>query len=402
MNRKNVKGLIIALAVGLTIALGLAEPAAAAGQPIIRWPSAAGAHYPAEPEKLLSTLQELYARADAPELSSHLAAVIASPSPYGLAGAISAHAFKNLKPGQYERVIVIAPSHGISFENCSIPAVDVYLTPLGPVPLDAPALRYILFSPLFQAHQVRYDNKKVEERVHEYEYAIEALLPYLQERLQEFKLVPILVGDLRDPQGRVSENTISAIADVIRPIINKRTLVVVSSNFTHYGAVYGHQPADENALDAIARLDRRAFEALLALDLTAFRTYLEETNNIIDGRECIQIMLNLLPPGTQSRILAYETSAALTGQTAQSVSYAAFTFHDPSQPMLPARPDKVRPLVLRRPERIVSPPETSTAAESPPAQPENVPIPKVSAPSGGLGESPVHIEQAPLPYPQKK
>ncbi len=361
-------------------------------QPLIRWPAVAGANYPAEPEQLLSSVRGYFNGADAPETSSRLLGVIASPAPYGLAGPVTAHAFKSLQPGQYERVIILAPGHGPMFENCSIPAVDVFLTPLGPVALDAPAIRYILYSPLLHAHQLRYQGGKVRDRIHEYEFSIESLLPYLQERLLEFKLVPILVGDLRDPQGKVSENTIAAIADAIRPIINERTLIVVGSSFTHYGNEYSNTPFAEDVIENIALLDRQAFEAILDLDVRAFRDYLEESRNVIDGKDCIQILLKLLPEQAQARILAYETSAALTGETTRSVSYAAFCFHDPSLPVLAARPDQVRPLVLRKPETIVSPPapETETASsEEASGRPSS-------------GEHPPALEQHPLPYPASK
>ncbi len=353
----------------LALAVCMTLPLVVAAQPqpaLVRWPAVAGINYPAEPEVLLSTVQELFNGADVPEVSTRLTAVIASPAPYHLAGAVSAHAFKSLQPGQYERVIIIAPGHGPMFENCSIPAVDVFLTPLGPVGLDAAAIRYILYSPLFNAHQLRYDGGRSQERIHEYEFAIESLLPFLQERLQEFQLVPILVGDLRDPQGHVRESTIAAIAEGIKPIINERTLLVVSSNFTRYGADFGHVPFAENIIENVSRLDRQAFEQILARDLRGFRNYLSETRNPIDGRYCIQILLRLLPPTARARILAYETSSAITNDTNRSVSYAAFTFHDTAQQALSAQPEKVRPLVLRRPERVVTPPEEALPPEAVP------------------------------------
>ncbi|MCK5862583.1 MAG: AmmeMemoRadiSam system protein B [Candidatus Hydrogenedentes bacterium] len=323
---------------------------------IIRWPAVAEGNYPAEPEKLLSTVKGYFEEAQVPEVSSRLSAVIAAPAPYQFAGAISAHAFKSLQPGQYERIIIIAPGHGVSFENCSIPAVDTFITPLGPVALDASAIHYILYSPIMQSHQIDYDANSNIKHIHEFEFAIETLLPFLQERLQEFKLVPILVGELTDSEGIVRENTIAAIADTIRPIINERTLVVVSSSFTQYGAAYNNVPFTDNIAENIARLDRLAFEPLLKLDLHGFRSYLNETDNMIDGKYCIQILMKLLPPNARARILAYETSAAVTNDDQDSVSYAAFTFHDPSKPALSAQPDKVRPLVLRRPRQMVKPP----------------------------------------------
>ncbi|HOH29524.1 MAG TPA: AmmeMemoRadiSam system protein B [Candidatus Hydrogenedentes bacterium] len=335
----------------LTLA-AMAQPAfgAEASVPVLRWPAVAGINYPAEPEQLLSTVRDLYRQADVPEVPFRLAAVVASAAPYKLAGGVSAHAFKSLQPGQYERVIVIAPGHGPMFENCSIPAVDLFLTPLGPVSLDAAAVRSLLFSPLFHSHQVNYRLKKPGERIHEYEFSIESMLPYLQERLLEFQLVPILVGDLRNPEGEVNKNSVKAIAETIQSVINERTLVVVATSFTHYGADYGEVVFKENLEENIARLDRLAFESLLALDIDGFRAYLKETSNFIDGKDCLQLLLCLLPANAQARLLAYDTSMAKTGEKDRSVSYAAMVFHDSAKPALSPQLDKVRPLVLRRPE----------------------------------------------------
>lgn len=349
-------------------------PANAWGQ-LIRWPAVAGINYPAEPEKLLSTIRGFMEKADVPEVPSRLVAVIASAAPYPLAGQVSANAFKSLQPGQYERVVVIAPGHGPMFENCSLPAVDIFMTPLGPVPVDAAAVRYLLYSPLFHAHQLRYAKGKPEERIHEYEFAIESMLPYLQERLQEFQLVPILVGDLRDPQGNVNKNTVKAIAETIQSIVNERTLIVVATSFTHYGAEYSPLKFKENLEENIARLDRQAFEPILALNLDGFRSYLRESHNVIDGKDCLQILFCLLPEGTQSRILDYDTSMTKTKDPKRSVSYAAFVFHDPSKPALTAQPDKVRPLILRRPETSASNTEgegaeTTPESATPPLEPE--------------------------------
>jgi MEMO1 family protein len=369
----NTKMLLTFILSGIIVLLGMAAVATETQKTIIRWPAVAGITYPAEPDELLAAVKKYYEAAEVPEVPSHLCAVIASPAPYPLAGPISAHAFKSLQPGQYDRVIIIAPGHGPAFENCSIPAVDAFITPLGPVALDEEAVRYILYKPVFQAHQVNYEGGRHLTRVHEFEFAIEAMLPYLQERLQDFKIVPILVGDLRDPEGIVRESALAGIAEIIQSIINERTLVVVSTNFTQYGEEYDNVPFKDNVIENVARLDRMAFEHLLNLDVKGFRAYLEESKNVIDGKYCIQILMKLLPPGAQPRILAYETSASLNNNTTSSVSYGAFTFHDPAQPALSAQPDKVRPLVLRRPEKIVSPP---TEGESKPE-----PAPEVKAPA---------------------
>lgn len=357
-----MKKISLFLSLSITVLVACtAYGAPAAKSPTIRWPAVAGANYASEPEMLLASLVNFRVQAEVPQVDNKLVAVIASPAPYGLAGPTTAHSFKSLQAGQYERVVILAPGHGPSFENCSVPAVDVFMTPLGPVPLDGHAIRTLMYSPLFQLHQIRYDGVKPHERIHEYEFAIESLLPYLQERLHEFKVVPILVGDLKDPKGNTTENTMAAFANAIKPIINERTLIVVASSFTHYGDDYKNKPFTEEIEQNIARLDRYAFEQILGLNLTGFRSYLKGSKNVIDGQDCIQILLQLLPPHTQARLLAYTTSGTVNGLWANSVSYASFVFHDLDAPALSARPDQVRPLVLRKPEKTAETAQTKPA-----------------------------------------
>lgn len=313
----------------------------------VRMPSAAGSHYPEDPGKLMEVLKSYFEAADAPEVPFFLAGCIASPAPYGLAGAVTAHAFKNLQPGQYDRVIILSPSHVADLENCSIPEVDAYATPLGPVPLDTDAVRRLLFSPLFTSRSLRYGKTAQRRQIHEYEYGDEALLPYLQERLLEFKLVPIIVGKLNDATGKFNPGTVDGIVDALRPLLDGRTLVVVSSSFTHFGNDFSNRPFNSDIVEGIEHLDRQAFELLLSWDQDGFGRYLEKTGNVIDGKRCIQILMRLLPARCQPRILAYEISGVKTGDLNRSISFAAFTFHDPARPPAEARPEMVRPLPVR-------------------------------------------------------
>lgn len=356
----------IAVLVSVALLAGVC-PAEAQHRIRVRMPSAAGSHYPDDPDVLLNTLKGFFDAADTPAVPDFLAGCIVSPAPYGLAGPVTAHAFKSLQPGQYDRVIILTPSHTAQIENCSIAAVDAYVTPLGPVPLDAEAVRKLLFSPLFTSRSLQYRKVAQREQVHEYEYGDETLLPYLQERLLEFKIVPIVVGKLTDATDKFNPGAVEGIVDALKPLIDGRTLVVASSSFTHFGNDFSNRPFNDNIIEGIERLDRQAFELVLARDMDGFERYLTKTKNVIDGARCIQILMRLLPARCQSRILAYEVSGAKTGDLNRSISFAAFTFHDPARPAAEARPDKVRPLPVQP-----KPPAQKEAGSAAPA-PESTP-----------------------------
>ncbi|HNR31560.1 MAG TPA: AmmeMemoRadiSam system protein B [Candidatus Hydrogenedentes bacterium] len=301
----------------------------------VRPPVNAGTYYPADAAKLREVIRGYFEKAGVEPMNARLVACIAPHSAFGFSGAVAAHAFKELRPGQYDRVIVIAPSNFATFPGCSVPAVEGFATPLGVTPLAGPAIRQLCLSPQVTLRTLRYDEVAQRSQVHEKEHAIEVLLPLLQERLGYFELVPILVGDLSRPGGEFDVHVLDAVAEAIRGIVTERTLIVASSNFTQYGEEFQYVPFRENIVERIKALDDTAFSRILARDAEAFRAYLRETRNPIGGQNAILLLLRLLPKNAFGRVVAYDTSGRMTGMPARSVSYAAIDFHDLTQAPLP-------------------------------------------------------------------
>ena len=317
----------------LMLVLLCVATAARAEGPTIRPPVAAGSFYPLEPELLRTTLQQLYAGVPTPSPEGRLAAVIVPHSGYEFAGSVAAHAFRELQPGQYDRVIILAPSHFSSFEGLSIPAADAFVTPLGVVPIDRDAVDRVIYSALIDVRALHYNKNSDHKPLHENEYSIEVLLPYLQERLVQFQIVPIMVGTLNDAQGRFNANSVSAVAESLKEIVDDRTLIVVSSDFTHFGNDFSFRPFNTNIPEAIQGLDTKAFELIVARNLDEYRNYMKVTKNTICGNLAIQIMMELLPRHTKGKLLAYDMSLRHTQNVDRSVSYAALSFHEPGKPV---------------------------------------------------------------------
>lgn len=356
--------------------------AGAAERAAIRPAVAAGSFYPAQPRALYDKLQELYAGVESNPPDARLTGIIAPVSGYDYAGPVAAAAFKELKEGQYERVIILAGSHFATFEGCSIAGVDAYNTPLGIVPLDSRAVGRLSYSPLISIRSLRYGHVQGRVQLHEREYAIEVLLPFLQERLRFFRVVPILVGQLDDAKGNPDEQTVEAVADAIKDIIDDKTLLVVGTDFTHFGNDFSFRPFRDNIPESIERLDRQAFEHLVKHDYRGFTKYLETTENTICGKEALRLFLKLIPRYTMGLVDAYRQSAEVTGNQERSVSYAALHFYDPRKPPAPTRAVDGKGLVFIKP------------GERQPAQPPPSPAPEPSeqesaggAPEPGPGEA---------------
>jgi hypothetical protein len=132
------------------------------------------------------------------------------------------------------------------------------------------------------------------------------------------------------------------------------TLIVVSSDFTHYGASYKYCPFTENVQPQIEQLDREAFSLLCARNAPGFKTYIAEKRSTICGKDALTLFLHVLPRTARGQVLAYDQSANKTKDLTCSVSFAALAFYDTgnapksgSSPEQSSAPSKRAAKVLR-------------------------------------------------------
>ena len=126
--------------------------------------------------------------------------------------------------------------------------------------------------------------------------------------------------DARDPRA------LAVAGEKIRSLVDGETVVVVSSDFTHYGTGFDYVPFRVDIPEKIRALDMRPVERIVGLDRGGFDAYVTETGATICGRAVIDVLLGVLPTRTTGRLLAYDTSGRMTGDWRHSVSYAAIGF----------------------------------------------------------------------------
>ena len=273
-------------------------------------PSAlAGSWYPEDPDELRRMVDDFLAAVNAPDLYGELRALIAPHAGYRFSGYAAAAAFKCIGDQEFARVVILAPTHNVPLRGCSVPAYSAYRTPLGDVPLDAAACAAL------RRHSLISDQR----RAHRSEHSIEIELPFLQRMLEQFSIVPVLVGHLE-------EDEIEGLAAALRPLLDESTLLVVSSDFTHYGARFGYQPFTSDVENQLRNLDFGAFSAILSGEARQFLDYRRRTGITACGALPIAILLAAVGDRTQSMLLSYYTSAQITGDSSESVSYGAFCF----------------------------------------------------------------------------
>lgn len=310
--------------------------------PTTRKSALAGTWYSANPRDLARAIDGHLAQAPAlGEIAARPPVAFITPhAGHQWSGDAAAHLYKLLAGAAgetIERVLLIGPSHYQGFTGVSVCPVEAYETPLGSVPVDTDLCEQLLTQPGFQA--------LVE--AHSREHCLEIQLPFLQRVLDhEFKIVPLLVSRITPAQAR-------EIASALAPHIDAGTLVIISSDFTHYGRRFGYLPFDENPDENLRRLDLGAIEPILACDPTRLFAYHEETEISVCGIRAIGILLELLgdprlrtlwgdaPP--EGRVLEYYRSADRIGDFDGSVSYAAIAFFRAGD----LRPGEALPPMLR-------------------------------------------------------
>jgi len=275
----------------------------------------AGTWYPADPRELRELVEQLLGRArqeDRDEDRTACAFVVPHAG-YRYSGRTAAAAYAQVPPGRWRRAVVIAPSHFAAFAGAAVFSGDGFETPLGVVAVDEAAAE-LAELPYFESSTGPYER----------EHSLEIQLPFLQIVDPALTVVPVLVGVAED--GAVLDR----VAEGLRTVVDDDTLVIVSSDFTHYGAHFDYLPfpadAPEDVAAELRRLDLGAIEPIRRGDVEGFARYLRATGITICGRGPISAFLRMEAGTLVGELCRYATSLDVTGDYEHSVSYAAIAF----------------------------------------------------------------------------
>lgn len=285
------------LFIAFTIFLVLAAAAAAATSSDCREPVWAGGFYPADSAALTADLAKLCSQARQDPFSKPagqtLHALILPHAGYIYSGPTAAHSALVLDRNQFTKVILLGPDHRVGFKNGAISAVDSYRTPLGLIPFHADARQLLQQKELFRAVTGAVDA----------EHSLEVILPFLQYLLGTFELVPIVLGPGQP----------AAIAAALDPLLTPETLVVVSSDLSHY------LPYDL----AVAK-DRQTINHILNLEGQS----LAASDNSACGLAPLEVLIDLAGRHSWKPVLIhYANSGDTAGSRDKVVGYAAIAFY---------------------------------------------------------------------------
>ena len=208
---------------------------------VIREPAVAGSFYPGDAVQLGRTVEFLLDEVRdtggaAPK------ALIVPHAGYIYSGPVAATAYARLRPHKdlYEKVVLLGPCHRVPVTGLALSGADCFRTPLGDVPLDKETIAGI-----------RSPDVQVFDRTHAFEHSLEVHLPFLQQVLGSFSLVPIVVGHASAEQ----------VADTLDELWGgAETLIVISSDLSHYLGYDEARRIDGQTRDAIEGFDLRAID----------------------------------------------------------------------------------------------------------------------------------------------
>ena len=267
-----------------------------------------GRWYPADAETLRKQIEGFFEKAQVQPIKNVIGFILPHAG-YQFSGQTAAFGLKTADR-QYKRVVIIGPSHRVPMEDVlSVPRVTHYGTPLGEIPLDSEFIDKLLKYSIFQNVP----------HVHEYEHSVQIELPLLQYMQQDFELVPIVAG-------ACSFEKISKAGKILRSLVDEQTLIIASSDFTHFGPNYGYVPFTEDIPEQIRKLDIGAYEYISQLDSKGFLEYKARTGATICGYVPIAILLSMLGEAAEAKLIHYTTSGELTGDFTNSVSYLSVAF----------------------------------------------------------------------------
>jgi MEMO1 family protein len=293
----------VLLALGLIVGTPWAVSAEPAGGEGIRSSILQGTWYPADAASLRRVIQGCLSTAKVPSWEGGVQALVVPHAGYRYSGPVAAYAYRMLRGQGVERVVLIGPSHQWAFRGVSVSDHDAYETPLGRVPVDREAARR-----LRETHEAI----GFVPQAHAREHSLEIQIPFLQCVLDEFTIVPVIMG-------RQDRRTCMLLASGLERILQDgvQTLLVASTDLSHYHSTRSARTLDETFIGFVRDQDPDG----LLQSLSAGRC------EACGGGPTAAVMHAVSArKNGEWRILRYATSGDVTGELDRVVGYLAAAF----------------------------------------------------------------------------
>ncbi|MDD3679798.1 MAG: AmmeMemoRadiSam system protein B [Candidatus Shapirobacteria bacterium] len=275
----------------------------------IRLAAAAGQFYPNCPKEIRSQVERLVDQPNVVLAGQPPQIILVPHAGWSYSGAVAGQAFGLIKAANFDTVILLGSAHRVLTNKIVIDGHDFWQTPLGQTPVAGN----------LTAELVDDDVIAVDRLVHQDDHVLEVELPFLQTVLTNFRILPILIG-------QVDDQSLLVLAKKIRPILanNPKALLVISSDLSHYPDQTTANKADTQILAAIASGDKEKFDQTLAILVDQYPA----VDTFACGADPIRVGLLIADQIglREAKILIRSDSGTVSNQVEQVVGYGAVAF----------------------------------------------------------------------------
>lgn len=289
-------------------------PGCPSTQSVVKHAHLDDAWYPHTSEPVLrSTIVNLEKQArtqfDFSAIPANIRMLIVPHAGYRYSGTVAIAAYRLLSGTQYDRVFILAPSHHHTFAGIALPHFNQYQTILGSLSVDRHAQEVLSKTAVFS----------VKADAFEPEHAIEVQLPLLQYFTRTNTIVPLIIGQLNDQQRAQAAKTLA-------PLVTDKTLIIVSSDFAHYGQRFGYVPFTNQVDDRLRQVNGQAIQLIEQHNAAGLQKFVADTGITICGTQSILLALEICNQNglknAWTQLVAYDASNHDDGPT-ERVSYAS-------------------------------------------------------------------------------
>jgi len=210
-----------------------------------------GTFYPAEPDKLEKKIKGFLQKVKPVNIPSRIIGLIAPHAGFEYSGLTAAAAYRQIQDKDYNKVILLAPSHTEIFDGISIYNGEYYETPFGLIKVDQELAKAICA----KSSSINLSNAGHNTSGNRAEHSLEVHLPFLQKALKnEFEIVPMVFHDF---SWKNCKTLGDAVADVLEG--GDKALIVASSDLYHGYSYEDCVSQDDKTIKAIEVFDPENF-----------------------------------------------------------------------------------------------------------------------------------------------
>lgn len=271
---------------------------------MIRKPVVAGTFYPIDSGRLVKTIDKFLASASVFPSGNTVKILILPHAAYDFSGQVQAWGYKQLIGKDYRKIILLGTSHHVWFDKIAIWSQGQWQTPLASIPVSQSSLKLASAEVIAQNLEV-----------HMTEHCLEVQLPFLQKTLRAFEIIPLLIC-------QADNIMLKKLVNLISPFLDSQTLLVISSDLSHYPTYQVANQIDKQTINTILDLDVEKFEEQVSQyegkDILG-------VNTIACGWLAIKVGLEIarLKGWKDTKLLSYTNSGDVTGDLTSVVGYAS-------------------------------------------------------------------------------